>query len=289
MNPEEIKIELLRINTRAKKSFGQNFLINDSVLKKIIESAEIKSGESILEIGPGLGVLTDGLLCAGGRVTAIEADQDFYRYLKDRFKNEKLKLFLGDAVTIIDRLDFKQEVLNSDYKVVANIPYSITSKLLRLLLESPRKPRVIILLVQWEVAKRITALVGEMSLLSLSVQYFGRPEIIEKVSRASFWPAPAVDSAIIKVSDIRDRFSDKEERDVFRLARIGFAARRKTLANNLATGFHLARPMMVDIMKESRLSENIRAQELTIDDWLKLFENLRRAGVVKQADERSSA
>jgi len=281
MNSEEIKIELSKINARAKKSFSQNFLVDDSALKKIIESAEINTGESILEIGPGLGVLTGRLLVAGGEVVAIEADRDFLGYLKKKFQNDNLKLILGDAISVVDSLKFKEEFLSSDFKVVANIPYSITSKLLRLLLEAPKKPKLIVLLIQQEVAERIVAPAGKMSLLSLSVQYFGWPRIIEKVSKNSFWPVPKVNSAIIKITEIKSRFDSETEKEFFRLARVGFASRRKTLANNLSAGFQIARPKIIAIIKKSGFLENIRAQELGIEDWLIFFENIRRAGVVK--------
>jgi 16S rRNA (adenine1518-N6/adenine1519-N6)-dimethyltransferase len=281
MNSNEIKIELSKIGTGAKHNFGQNFLINNQVLKTIIKSAKIESSEVILEVGPGLGALTDELIAAGGKVTAIEADRDFFRYLTKKYQNHNLKLIFGDAISIIDSLEFKREFLNFDYKVVANIPYSITSKFLRLLLEAPKKPKLIVLLIQSEVAERIVAPVGKMSLLSLSVQYFGQPKIIEKVPRNSFWPAPKVDSAVIKIAEIKNRFDSETEKEFFRLARIGFSNRRKTLANNLSAGFRIARPEIIAIIKKSGFSENARAQEIGVEGWLKLFENIRRACVVK--------
>jgi len=160
------------------------------------------------------------------------------------------------------------------YKVVANIPYHITSKILELFLSRENKPETMVLLVQKEVAERICAKPGEMSVLAISVQLYGQPEIVDIVPKESFFPSPKVDSAILKVDRIQAIDTILNEKDFFRCVHIGFAAKRKTLVNNLMAGIGLERQEVVDIIKSIGLKETVRAQELSIEEWKKLTQKI---------------
>jgi 16S rRNA (adenine1518-N6/adenine1519-N6)-dimethyltransferase len=261
-------IEYLRSNGfYAKHSLGQNFLIDQEVLEKIVESADLASVDVVVEVGPGLGVLTERLLEKAGKVVAIELDDKLAPLLKERLQSDKLELIHEDILKV--NLNEIVEKL-SEYKVVANIPYYITSKILQLLLTMEKKPSMIILLVQKEVAERICAKPGEMSVLSLSVQAFGDPQIVQIVNKNSFFPSPEVDSAILKIDNISYKFSQISEKELFRVIKIGFASRRKTLLNNLSAGLRIDKNKAKDIMKSAVLKEGARAQELSLADWTRL-------------------
>lgn len=262
-------IEFLRSNgLYTKHSLGQNFLIDQEVLEKIVESAQLKEEDNVVEVGPGLGVLTEKLLEKSQNITAIELDDKLAPLLEERLESDKLRVIHDDIL----KVNLAEIVKNfSGYKVVANIPYYITSKILQLFLTMKKKPSAIILLVQKEVAERICAKAGEMSVLSISVQVYGQPEIVKIVSKNSFFPPPAVDSAILKISTFgKSAIGDCLEKDFFRMVKIGFAGKRKTLINNLSSGLHIDKIKASDIIKEMGLSLNVRSQELSIDDWINL-------------------
>ncbi|MFA6963287.1 MAG: 16S rRNA (adenine(1518)-N(6)/adenine(1519)-N(6))-dimethyltransferase RsmA [Patescibacteria group bacterium] len=274
----------------AKQSLGQNFLVDREVLEKIVEAAEIKTSDTVIEVGPGLGTLTEELILRAGKVIAIEKDDKLAKLLSSQFCHPEL-----DSGSSIVNLDSGSQaavrndnlvVLNSDilavnvpeltggkpYKVVANIPYYITAKIIKLFLTSENKPESIVLLVQKEVAERICAKPGQLSILALSVQAFGEPEIVSVVKRDSFFPAPAVDSAIlrIRIQNSEFRIQPEDERELFRLIHIGFASKRKTLINNLSAGLRIDKKAIADIIKSIGLGENARAQELSLEEWKKL-------------------
>jgi 16S rRNA (adenine1518-N6/adenine1519-N6)-dimethyltransferase len=301
MNIQGIKQILQANQSWAKKAYGQHFLVDESVLDTIIETAELKPADRVVEIGPGLGVLTERLLPEVSEVVAIEADELMVKFLEEKFNHEvqsrkskvqsesnsglrtqDLRLIKGDALQVLDQLEFKEKHLKAGYKVVANIPYSITSKLIRLFLENTYPPESLTLLVQKEVAERIVASPGEMSLLALSVQYYGQASLIKKVPASAFWPAPKVESAVLsivlgpesKAMPAGRQVQSEQTEQFFRLARIGFSSRRKTLANNLSVGLQLEREKVIDIIKSAGLKDTVRAQELSVEDWLKLASKL---------------
>ena len=253
-------------NFWAKKSMGQNFLVDGEVLAKIIETADISLSDTILEIGPGLGVLTEGLSEKAGNVIAVEKDDKLAEMLKSKFSVSNVKVLNQDA------LEFDSSNLGK-YKLVANIPYNITSMVIRKFLETKNKPNVMVLMVQKEVAERITAEPGDMSLLSISVQFYATAKIIDIVPKESFFPLPKVDSAIIKIESKKQKTGNKsvQARDFFRMVKFGFAAKRKTLENNLAAGMCISKIEASDIIKRVGLSEKIRAEELSIEDWERLY------------------
>ena len=271
---------------------GQNFLVDDTVLAKIIEAADIKPADTIVEVGPGLGVLTDELAKKAGKVIAIEKDDKLAELLAEKFQiarnksqtNSKLEILNEDALEVnIGEILKQVQDDKTSYKLVANIPYNITSPIIRKFLEAENKPELMVLLVQKEVAERITAKPGEMSLLSVSVQFYAEAEIIDIVKNSSFFPVPKVDSAIIR---FRPKASTKgrwasgpdqpmaekiKEKSFFRLVKFGFAARRKTLENNLSAGLQITKAQASDIIKSTGLSELTRAQDLAVSDWIKLY------------------
>lgn len=248
-----------------KHSLGQNFLVDQGSLDRILEAAGIEKGDFVIEVGPGLGVLTQKLIQKSAKVLAVEIDERLAAILRADFKNcHNLEVINQD---ILKLNLFKALEGRENYKVVANIPYYITSKILRLFLETAKKPQKIVLLVQKEVAERICASAGEMSVLAASVQAYGDPKIVDIVRKDSFFPAPKVDSAILEIDNIAFKLSDIFEKDFFRTVKIGFAERRKTLVNNLSSGYRIDKKEASAIIKKVGLEQNIRAQELTISEW----------------------
>lgn len=264
----------------AKKSLGQNFLTDTRVIERIIKVVRPKEGGDILEIGPGEGVLTEKLLNAGARVIAIELDDRLIEVLNIRFAsfvaNDQFRLVHKDILrTNIPELLAGYGVVGGGYRVVGNLPYYITSAVIRSMLELPQKPSAMYYMVQDEVADRIVAEPGEMSKLSVAVQFYGEPKKLFKVSKESFRPVPKVDSAFIEILSKGDLpLADTEVSYFFRLLRAGFCARRKTLLNNLSNSFHFPKDVMVGIIEKSNLSPHIRAQDLCVDDWVRLNNTL---------------
>ncbi len=349
-------LELCRVyGIKPARSRGQNFLIEEDFYNKIIEAAELRKEDTVLEVGPGLGFLTAKLAKNAGKVIAVELDDKLAEILKTGLKaqgvenvdviNEdvlKINTFKllqnchceesrpesgrGDeaicdgsskAPTIKDCHAPLRSARNDNrirYKIVANLPYNITSYFLRKFLSEDPKPESMVLMLQKEVAQRIAAKPGEMSLLAVSVQFYAEPKIIAKVPASAFWPKPEVDSAIVKIIPhpipllgkergnllplakggkkvplIRGIEGGKEgeiiqpplpplsrgrvnEKEFFRLVRIGFSSKRKMLKNNLANGYHIEQARAEQWLSAVGLEAKIRAQELAVGDWLKLLE-----------------
>jgi len=280
-------IQFLRANEIwAKRTMGQNFLVDNDVLGKIIEAADIKPSDTILEIGPGLGTLTAELLKRAGEIVTIERDDklagllncSIAQLLSDRgsnstiqqFNNEKLRVINDDAL----KVNIEELIGDKPYKVVANIPYNITSPIIRKFLETEHKPELMVLMVQKEVAERIVAKPGDMSLLSISVQFYAEAEIVDLVKAESFFPVPKVDSAIIKLTAKSQKLA-ADEKSYFRLVKFGFAARRKTLENNLAAGLHIEKSIAADIIRKTGLDAKIRAEDLSVANWLSLYKVIK--------------
>lgn len=275
----------------AKKSLGQNFLVDREALDKIVEAAEITPEDTVLEIGPGLGTLTEELVQRAGKVIAIEKDD----YLSKLLATEKRITAKGNIEIInADALEFEPNSYKpqrgpsipglsaNSYKLVANIPYYITSKILEKFLSSDNRPSTIVLLVQKEVAERICAKAGGLFVLAVSVKYYGEPEMIGIVKRDSFYPSPNVDSAILRIR-IKPRGlgapegtqNSAKEKEFFKMVKTGFQARRKTLYNNLKSGTHLGGEEIESLLREIGMNKNTRAQELTIDQWIVLAEKFQ--------------
>ncbi len=256
---------------RAKKSLGQNFLMHAQTAERIVRAAGVGKTDTVLEIGPGTGMLTRVLLAGAGRVIAIEKDDELVPVLSDTFSaalaSGQLTLIHGDA------LSFDTRSINGPYHLVANIPYYITGELIRTFLAAPHKPASITLLVQKEVAERIARSKKE-SMLSLSVKAYGTPSYEFTVPRGAFKPAPSVDSAVLTVRDIRqDAFpSEAAESRFFAVLRAGFAHKRKLLARNLENIAEKAR--IAEVFAQANLAEKARAEDLSLHEWRRITETL---------------
>ncbi len=246
-------------------SLGQHWLKDRAILASIADLAEPSRNDTILEIGPGLGTLTSELLRRAGRVVAVEFDPELARKLPGQFPGKSLEVVNGDI------LHFDLSTLPTGYKVVANVPYYITSKIVQLLLTSAHKPSVIVLLVQKEVAERLAASPGEMSILSISAQVFADVSLGPVVLAKHFTPPPKVDSqaVVLKILDT-PRLANVSEKDFFTLVKAGFSARRKKLRSSLAGGLGMDKQTVLDLLVGANIDPDLRAQDLSIDDWLSL-------------------
>ena len=245
MTINDLKSLLSRFHIRPSKKLGQNFLLSEQALDQIVEAAELSPEDTVLEIGPGLGVLTRRLCEKAGLVLAVEKDRKLVTALRKLFKSQKnVKVIHGDAL-FIHPTSYELPASPAgrpatSYKVVANIPYYLTGKILQNFLTSEQKPSLMVLLLQKEVAERITASPGQMSILAVSVQFYAEPEIIGRVGRENFYPEPEVDSAIVRLKVLEKPRLAVDEKRFFQLVKIGFAGKRKQLHNNLQAGFGTA-------------------------------------------------
>ena len=253
-----------------KKSLGQHWLKDPEILADIAEAAELTGDDVVLEIGPGLGTLTSRLLARANSVTAVEFDTDLARKLPGQFPGKKL------TVVNQDILQFDLNQLPKNYKVVANVPYYITSKIVEKLMTAKNKPSIAVLLVQKEVAERIAAEAGNMSVLSVSVQIFAEAELDIEVPRRFFTPPPKVDSQVVV---LRTRNSplitSKDQRDFFRIVKAGFSAKRKKLRSSLSGGLGIDKSVAEELLKNAGISPDARAEDLAIEDWKRLLKKWR--------------
>ncbi len=256
-----------------KKSLGQNFLTSQAAISKIVQAGELKSGDLVLEIGPGTGVLTEQLLASNQiKVIAVEKDDRLIEYLTEKFTSEitagRFKIWHKDILELsLEEL----ELAGVEYSLVANIPYYITGQILRKFLENKFQPKLMVVLLQKEVAERILARDGKESLLSVSVKIFGEPKIVSVVKAGSFNPPPKVDSAILQIKNISMKnfqpFGLSTE-DFFEIIKVGFAHKRKTLWSNLRDRF--PETQMEQVWQNLKLDKRVRAEELKTDKWLAL-------------------
>lgn len=256
---------------RAKKSLGQNFLHDLTIIEKILHAAEVQSTDWVFEVGPGTGALTNALAPRVEKVYAIELDHELVSRLERHFVDSENVSILEGNILDLHLNEFLEHSGLSDhrYKVIANIPYYITAPIIRTLLSLKYQPLSLTLMVQDEVADRLAAKAGDMSLLSVMAQYYASVEKKFFVPKEAFDPVPKVDSAVIHLIPKRP-YSSEEDRKVFRLVRAGFAARRKTLANNLASTFSESKDVVEKRLEALGLRKDIRAQALRVEDWEKL-------------------
>jgi 16S rRNA (adenine1518-N6/adenine1519-N6)-dimethyltransferase len=252
-------------NLHPDKSLGQNFLQDETALKHVIDAAGITSLDVVLEIGPGLGSLTRHLALHAHRVVAVELDPGLVPILKKVLAQYSNVQLIQGNILALDPADL---ISQPDYLVVANIPYNITSILLRHLLETSLPPRRLVLTIQQEVAQRICAVPGDMSLLALSIQVYGHPEIIAHIPAAAFYPPPRVDSSIIRIDRYPSPLIPLEELDAFfRLIKAGFSQKRKTLRNALAGGLHLSSSTAEVLLNNAHIDPMRRAETLSLSEW----------------------
>lgn len=264
-NPDYLQHLCQKYGLRPSKQYGQNFLINEEVVEKMIEAGGINKKDVVLEVGPGFGVLTLSLCEKAGKVIAYEIEKKILPYWEERVKEYKnLEIIWGNVL-------YSKKLKVESYKVLANLPYQITSQVIRFFLEQENKPESMVIMVQKEVGERICAKPGDLSVLGLSVQFYGEPEIISFVPRNDFYPAPKVDSAVIKII-IKKNLPKIDEKKFFDFVKAGFVNKRKLLTKNLQN--HLGKKNKETIDKafeKMGFLSNVRAQELSVEDWIKLF------------------
>jgi 16S rRNA (adenine1518-N6/adenine1519-N6)-dimethyltransferase len=277
---EKIKSELSRLGIRPNKLLGQNFLVDDAVLDDIIVAADIKPGETVVEIGPGLGVLTSRLLSAGANVIAIEQQREFGEYLRKQFKGQELDVIIANAVLKIPELR-----LPKGYKVVSNLPYGITSPVINLFLSQgcrchpdrsggiPCRPSEMVLMVQKEVAERLTAQKNssDRGVLTVLIELICLSNIIVKaVSRQSFWPEPKVESAVIKLKIADSPTDPKKIEGVMQIVKVGFSKKRAKLKNALKPKFGDT----TSLLRACDIDSFARAEDLSASEWTALYNRL---------------
>ncbi|HYK86201.1 MAG TPA: 16S rRNA (adenine(1518)-N(6)/adenine(1519)-N(6))-dimethyltransferase RsmA [Ktedonobacteraceae bacterium] len=275
-NVRELRNLLYAHAMRPNKSFGQNFLIDRSILMKIVDAAEISALDQILEVGAGTGVLTRELARHAQRVVAVELERDMLSLLAETTRNYKNVELLARNLLFLD----PTTVFGTEpYKLVANLPYYITAPTFRHFLESANPPRLLVVMVQEEVAQRIVATPGDLSLLAVSIQFYGRPRIMAHVPAAAFYPAPKVDSAILRI-DVHEQSEQAQltasERDsFFRVVQAGFSERRKQLHNSLTHGLHRKNEEIRALLTAAHIDTTRRAETLSIEEWLRLWRTLQ--------------
>jgi 16S rRNA (adenine1518-N6/adenine1519-N6)-dimethyltransferase len=248
------------------RTYGQNFLIDESVIQKILKISNTDSTDTVVEVGPGFGILTFALAAASGKVISFEIEKKLKKFWEDAQKKyPNVEIHWGNVLKTFPEIS---KNLPPYYKVVANLPYQITSAVIRMFLETPNPPTSLTLMVQKEVGERICADPGQMSLLSVSVQYYAKPHLELIVPSSSFWPPPRVDSAIISLRNLGKNESPVAEKEFFSMVKAGFANRRKLLIKNL-TGFvgKSGREGLNEIFEKMSLSKTVRAQELSMSEW----------------------
>jgi 16S rRNA (adenine1518-N6/adenine1519-N6)-dimethyltransferase len=263
-----ILAEARRLGLHPKRSLGQNFLVDEHHLERIAQAADLTPGDTVLEIGPGLGVLTEQLAQQAGRVVAVELDDRLIEFLRSRFAAQpQVEIVHGDILEL-DPAALVQADSARGYKVVANLPYYITSAVLRHLLEAAQRPAVAVVMVQKEVAERVCAEPGDLSLLAVSVQFYAAPKIVHRVPAGAFYPVPKVDSAVLRL-DVHPEpvVSDVAPERFFRVARAGFGQKRKQLANSLSANLPRAKTEVQAALQAAGIDPSRRAETLSLAEW----------------------
>lgn len=266
---QELRYLLKRHGIAPNKRMGQHFLIDAGVRDDIVRAAKLARDEHVLEVGPGPGILTQALMDAVTRLTVIEADERFVRVLEPLKRvHPGLRVVHGDVL----RVNIPELFADRPYVVVANLPYQITSIFFRVMWGSSHPPERMIVMIQREVAERIMAKPGQMSLLALMIQLYARVSWVRDVPRACFWPVPDVDSAVIRmVRRTHSEVADPEK--LLRIARMGFAGKRKQLHGTLAVGLHRTSPEIKQLLEGLNIDPRVRPQELSIEQWERITRN----------------
>lgn len=265
---------------RLKKHLGQHFLTNRGVLQQIVDAAELTSDDVVVEVGPGAGVLTAELVAHAGRVISVELDRDLVPALRQRFAGDaNFHLVHGDILEWPPARILADAGLPGDtsYKLVANLPYYITAPALRHFLETPHRPSRLVVLVQLEVARRVVATPGDLSILALAVQYYGRPTLVAKVAPGSFTPPPKVSSAVVRIDTYAEPpVQAPGDAAFFEMVRAGFSAPRKQLRNSLAQGLGVEPAAVEALASEANIDPQRRPETLTLAEWAALATVHRR-------------
>jgi len=270
-NTDYLKHLCQKFGLAPSKHYGQNYLLDAEVIEEMLVAAELTSEDTVVEVGPGFGILTLALAAKAKKVMAYEIEKKLEPYWGELIKQHKnIEIIWGNALR-----QFASPGV--PYKVVANLPYQVTSPVIRLFLENEHPPELMVTMVQKEVGERICAKPGDMSVLAVATQYFAAPEIIRVVPRALFWPAPKVDSVVIKLRIKSQELRSKEfEKKFFDIVRAGFANRRKLLIKNLTPVVGKKnRPELEKIFAGIGLTGNSRAQELSVEQWKELVQKIQ--------------
>jgi 16S rRNA (adenine1518-N6/adenine1519-N6)-dimethyltransferase len=267
---------LREFNLQPKKGLGQNFLVSEGALRRIVAAADLEPGDVVLEVGPGLGTLTRLLAQQAKWVIAVELDQRLVEILSqtlDDFPN--VEIVQGDILEMEPAGPGGLSGLSPNYKVVANLPYYITSAVLRHLLTAKVKPQLIVVTVQREVAQRMIASPGQMGLLSVSVQFYGRPRIVARIPAGAFYPVPKVNSAVVRIDlDESPTVAVADVDRFFEVVRAGFGQKRKQLRNALAQGLSLPASTVVEALRRAGVDEKRRAQTLSLEEWTRVTQEM---------------
>lgn len=247
------------------KSLGQHWLHDRDILAAIADDADLSPSDTVLEIGPGLGTLTSEILRRVDSVTAVEFDPELARKLPGQFPGKNLTVIHEDI------LSFDLNQLPAGYKVVANVPYYITSKIIETLMTAENKPSTVVILVQKEVAERVAAKAGDMSILAVSAQIFAKTRLGVFVPREYFTPPPRVDSQVIVLETLATpRIPPEDEKAFFRVVKAGFSSKRKKLRSSIAAGLAISKPAAEELLRHANINPELRAEDLSINDWVAL-------------------
>lgn len=282
-----IKELLQEYQTKPIKRLGQNFLVDKKIITKITETADLKPDDTILEVGPGIGTLTQEIAKRAGKIIVVEKDPKMVEILKETLENyNNVEIIQGDILKIKNlfckircaTISQNEKVKSQNYKIVANLPFYLTAPVIRQFLESAENypPQIMVLIVQKEVAQRICAKPPKMSILAVSVQFYAEVKIISYISKKSFWPQPKVDSAIIKI--IPHQFYTISHllcEQFFKIVKAGFSQPRKQLANNLSKKLKIDKIKIIEWLLKNNIQPTQRAETLTVEDWLKLTKHLK--------------
>jgi len=273
----ETKELLRRFNIKALKGLGQHFLVDRSVLRRMASAADLLPSDIVVEIGPGLGILTEELVRSNGKVIAIEVDSKLAFALAERFSHVPKLTIINADVLKLDPVELIMKHASEcsypqDYKVVANLPYNIAAPVLRRFLEASLKPSRMVVMVQKEVGQSMVAAPGRMGLLSLSIQLYGKPTIVGYVPARSFYPKPKVNSAIVRI-DVHQKTAVEVEdiASFFTVVKAGFSAPRKQLRNSLAQGMRMQAVSVVEHLKRVEIAPERRPQTLSLEEWARVY------------------
>lgn len=283
-----VKNLLRRFDLKPKKRLGQHFLIDDTVVERIVTAAELTTADTVVEVGPGLGILTEELARRAGQVIAIELDTRLASLLRQTFSSLSTVTVINTDILQWNPSDIKGSKQDSapnaqpsatSYKVAANLPYYITSPVLRHFLEASFKPCLMIVMVQKEVGEAIAAVPGGMSLLSVSVQFYSKPTIITYVPAQSFYPPPKVDSVVLRLDPYpTPPVKVSNVAGFFKIVEAGFSSRRKQLHNSLAQGLNLPPNMVAALLEQIDISPKRRAETLSLEEWAKVWKRFQQYG-----------
>ncbi|MHB1134774.1 MAG: 16S rRNA (adenine(1518)-N(6)/adenine(1519)-N(6))-dimethyltransferase RsmA [Chloroflexota bacterium] len=284
--PPTVRSLLRRYGFRPRKKLGQNFLVDEDILDGIAEAADLTPADEVLEVGPGLGTLTLRLARRAGRLVAVELDDDLVRIVRETVAGT------GNVTVVhqdILKFDPSRYFAPRAYKMIGNLPYYVTSPTLRHFLENPSPPSLLLLMIQREVADRLLARPGELSLLAISVQLYAEPRLVRLVDAGAFYPSPKVDSAVIRLDVLPQPAVAVDTDHFFAVVSAGFSQPRKQLHNSLAQRFWMRPGQSTELLHEAGIDPKRRAQTLALEEWAELTQVFERQGIIKPSDAGGGA